>query len=236
MSVGLLVCSYNDMDLAEPMYNSLIDSMPDQYPYGLCVVDAGSTDGSVEFWQGKTELICAKNKEQLAELGGKPDDLRHLSRSLNLGARWLLRGGAEYILHIHPDMLFPQHGWVEKMVECHKQNPDIGKLAADWVSIHQEGNDRPGNQCPWLMPRAAVEQMWNQDGYLFDPNYVGIGGSEDWDLNARLIHAGWRVWITSEVVVEHEGMGTRSRNDTNQDALQNRRYYKTKWGTELPPV
>lgn len=234
MSVGILTCSYNDLDMAKGMYQSLLKSMPSGYAYGLCVVDAGSTDGSVEFWEGKTALIHAGNQEILDGLDAKGEDLKHLSRALNIGAEWLIRGEASYILHIHPDMLFPQHDWITTMVEYLQRNPDIGKLAADWT--HLNLGDREGNQCPWMMPTSVIQEVRDKYGYYFDPEFLGIGGSEDWDLNARLIQMGYRVTITSDVLVEHEGMGTRSRHDTNQDALHNRGYYVTKWGTHQSPV
>jgi len=237
MTVGLLICSYNDLELSKKMYPSLIKSMSSGIPYGIVVVDGGSTDGSIEFWKSKAPVICPDNHSLLNQLNANPEDLRHLSRSLNIGGKYLMGGGKySHILHPHPDMEFPQEGWVDVMVSYIKKQPEIAKLSADWD--HLRLGDREGNQCPWIMKTSVIEKIIKKDGYWFDPEFRGIGGSEDWDLNCRLINSGYRVTITSEAIVEHEGMGTRGQKgrDTNRDALHNRSYYVNKWGTHMSPV
>ena len=237
MTVGLLICSFNDLELSKVMYPSLVKSMPSHIPYGIVVVDGGSTDGSLEFWKSKAPVIHPGDSELLKRLNAEPGDLRHLSRSLNIGGKYLMASGEySHILHPHPDMEFPQEGWVDVMVKYLKKEPKIAKLSADWD--HLRMGDREGNQCPWIMPVSVIKEMIEDDGYWFDPEFRGIGGSEDWDLNCRLINKGYRVTITSDAIVEHEGMGTRGQKgrDTNQDALYNRGYYVSKWGTHMSPV
>jgi GT2 family glycosyltransferase len=200
------------------MYPTLVDCEGD---FELVCVDAGSSDGSLEYWKDKCYVITE-------------GDVKRLSVALNVGADYLIEKGHEYVLHIHNDMEFEQKDWINVMVEYLKREPDIAKLAADWD--HLRLGDREGNQCPWMMRSTLIKMVKEQDGYYFDPEFRGIGGSEDWDLNCRLIRRGYRVTITSDAIVKHEGMGTRSRMDTNQDALYNRHYYVKKWGTHQSPV
>ena len=248
MSVGLLVCSYNDRDLSEEMYPSLLASIQPESPpfgWGIVCVDAGSTDGSVDFWEGNCPVIHKDNMQLLGPgmLNMDGEDLKHLSKALNAGFKLMMLGDAEgkhkydYICHIHPDMKFPQANWLETLTKYMDDNPDVAKLAADYASLPESARtERPGNQCPWIMRVTAAQELIDDDGFIFDPGYIGIGGLEDWDINARLINLGYKVWITPTVVVEHEGMGTRKRHDTNADATANRKYYHEKWGAFSPPV
>ena len=128
MTVGLLICSYNDLDLSKKMYPSLVKSMSSGIPYGMVVVDGGSTDGSIEFWKSKAPVICPENDSLLRQLNAMPEDLLHLSRSLNIGCDYLINSGNySYILHTHSDMEFPKAGWVDIMINYIKKNPKIEK-------------------------------------------------------------------------------------------------------------
>lgn len=236
--VGLILTLCNDIDLIPGFYRSLVDSMPSGYSYGLMAVDGGSYDGSVEAMK-----TC--------EVRGPFADL---SRALNEGIRAylptskdvLIRKYGEmpnkvdafdYIGWIHPDMKFPVEGWLPKMVAYLKAHPEIGKLAPELSQFkdHPDLGDREGNQCPWVMPTHVLRKI-EKDHKWFDENFKGIGGMEDWDLNKRVMEAGYKVSIVHSIYVEHQGMGTRAKKDTNLDAIHNRRYFESKWGNANCPV
>jgi len=128
-------------------------------------------------------------------------------------------------------------GWLPKLVAHLKAHPEIGKLAPELTQYqnHPTLGDRDGNQCPWIMPTTALRKI-EKDHKWFDENFCGIGGMEDWDINKRIMAAGMKVSIVHSVVVEHTGMGTRAKKDTNLDALHNRRYFEQKWGNTQCPV
>ncbi len=234
--VGCIVTICNDAPLIPKWYESFSASMPERYAYGLLAVDGGSYDGSAEMM-----TWCEV-------FGPHPD----LSKSLNVGIKAYLTSSTqalirkygnvpnlidpfEYICWIHPDMEFPQKGWLPKLVAYLQAHPEVGKLAPDSDHI-QVNQDRDGNQCPWIMPTKVLRQIEMPDGTWFDENFVGIGGMEDWDINKRIVDAGYKVRITHDVIVKHPGMGTRALKDTNRDAVTNRAYYTKKWGTAVCPV
>jgi GT2 family glycosyltransferase len=227
--IGFLICSYNDLDLSEKMYPSLIQSINGDTNYMLVVVDAGSTDGTVEFWKSKCEVLQEKNKEQITEKYSKIKDCEffHLSVALNAGIEYLISNGCTHVTHIHPDMLFPEKGWVEEVVKFVNNNPKAGKTASEDVNIRQPTRG-PANQCPWTMSKACIEKHISVDGHVFDPRFIGIGGMEDHYLCRRQLMIGYCPMICGTSLVNHndgQGMGTRSRRDTNREAFYNRNLY-----------
>lgn len=239
--VGFLTVSYNDVQLSEKMYTSLVSSIAPLTAWGLQVVDGGSTDGSVKFWGSKSPLIGPAACDDMKVFYPKrvPEDYRSLAVCLNDGIDAFLRNpGINYICHIHPDMEFPEVGWSDKMVQHMKNNPDVAKLGVRIMGADDGAGDGPGNQCPWMMHRSVLEKLIEKDGYVFDEKYIGIGGYEDWDLARRLVAMNYKVWITNDTRVKHIGAGTRfgpGRN-TNREMSQNAAYYQQKWGTNKPIV
>lgn len=239
--VGFLVVSYNDLELSKKMYPSLVNSIPSNTPWGLQVVDGGSTDGSEKFWAGKCPIIGPSSFEEMRAFypNRKPEDYRSLAVCLNDGiASYLRNPSITHICHIHPDMEFPEVGWSEKMVQHMQKNQDIGKLSVRIAGADDGAGDSSGNQCPWIISRSVCEKLIEKDGFVFDENYIGIGGYEDWDLARRLVGMNYRVWITNDTRVKHVGAGTRfapGRN-TNPEMHHNAMVYQKKWGTNKPVV
>lgn len=238
--VGYLVVSYNDLALSEKMYPSLVTSIPANTPWGIQVVDGGSTDGSLKFWSSKSSIIGPNNEyREMFYKNRKDEDYRSLAVCLNDGISAFMRNPQiNYICHIHPDMEFPEEGWTNKMVEHMQKNQDVAKLGVRIMGADDGAGEGPGNQCPWMIHRSTIEKLLEKDGHVFDEKYIGIGGYEDWDLARRLVSMGQRVWITNDTRVKHIGAGTRfgpGRN-TNPEMHHNAMYYQQKWGTNKPVV
>lgn len=233
MGITFLVGSYNDLDLSKKMYPSLVASLDTltNFGWGLLCVDGGSTDGSIEWWSQRCPTISPKNDQLLRLLGRKGEDLQHLSVALNAGIEYALMGGADYVCHIHPDMLFPEKGWERELMNFIKRNPKAGKTAADDISI-KGGTRAPANQCPWMMSKEVIQKHIEVDGFVFDEAAIGIGGLEDHDLCRRQLLMGYAPVICGTSLVDHnggEGMGTRSRRDTNPEGFYNRHWYANKY-------
>jgi len=264
--VGLIMTTWNDCDAFSAAYDSLFRSMPSlatnggvPYGWGFCVVDGGS---------GPEELECIKDfcsRRTLALFGEAPD----LTDALNVGIKYFTGGSDGYPLSIklpyigwvHPDMLFPDLGWVPKLVKYLDDHPDVGKVSPivrrfdevpedlrkeggepfkAWLAQQmREDTERPGNQCPWIMPLRALKAVEMGKDMWFDPGYKGVANYDDWDLNRRLIDAGFKVMITPETIVIHEGMGTR-KTKTHEDNAplerHNAQYYFDKFGDSRCPV
>jgi GT2 family glycosyltransferase len=239
---GLILTTFDDIDISKPMYETLGSTLgPKDF---LVVVDGGSTDGSVEFWQTQHEVHTRASTNRAVE---------HLSVALNVGIEQCIKRHAEFICWIHADMKFNEDtDWLRKLISILIQRPEIGKIHPECVNdTHRAiGHERPGNSCPWVMRTSTlmkIDALRKGRGGLhsnralhehefFNEAYVGIGGREDWDLNNCVLDLDLEVLITPESIVWHEGMGTRKRRDTNQEAFANANLHQALHGTTGPRV
>jgi len=99
---------------------------------------------------------------------------------------------------------------------------------------------RPGNSCPWIIRKKALDELLIRDGCYFDEQYEYCGGYEDWDLNRRLIDNGHKVLITTKARVKHEGMVSRKKprkiSAYSNAGRANADRYTKKWGDTKCPV
>jgi hypothetical protein len=158
-------------------------------------------------------------------------DEQSLCESLNEGFSHFRERSFDYIGWIHPDMLFDDPEWLNGLLTELRCWPKVGKVCSANTRDPLPATMIDGHEQCYLIRRLALDEIG-----LFDEGYLGIGGYEDWDMNRRLINAGWRVVTTPRSLVYHVGMGTRSKRDTDADARANADYYFTKWGTREPPV
>jgi len=251
--IGFLLTTYNDIELSNNVYRSLVGSMPNGAIWSFAVVDGGSEDESVNFWTGHAPVIhpgedCALKHVMRVD----PDDLKHLSVALNVGIDYLLNRGAKYIAWIHADMEFPQEGWAHNLVKRIEEDRTIGKISPN-LSQQKTAEEREGNNCPWVIPAYVFDKIPEWRGYvhgdecdacprnnvcskIFCENYRGIGGYEDWDLNRILKEADMKVVISPVGWVVHEGMGTRAKTGKAEDTDFNANYYHRRFETWEPIV
>lgn len=249
-TVGIILTTFNDRPLLETMVPSLVASMPDRYQYAILAVDAGSTDGTIEYLQ--SQGIRSYGPHLPAHVWDWPTG--YLSQALNSSIKLYLyydedtqkfraKGYVGYLAWVHADMVFHEQGWLGKLVDILKADPTIGKLGPDnhdAPALPPEQRLRAGNQCPWIMPVDALMALWEKDGMFFDEQFVHCGGYEDWDLNRRLIGLGRKVLIANDVRITHQGMGSRTQEHAEtrgyHDAGRiNAGLYQNKWGDGKPP-
>jgi GT2 family glycosyltransferase len=239
---GLVLTTFNDLDISQKMYETLPGTLgPSDF---VVVVDGGSDDGSIEFWESDHEVLTEKNTHRA---------VKHLSVALNVGIERCIQRGAKLICWIHADMKFNEDKhWLETLIKMLHERPDIGKLHPECVNDQHraKGTERPGNNCPWVMKVSTmlrIDALRKERGgrhsnralhehEYFNEAYIGIGGREDWDLNNYVLDLGLKVLITPESVVWHEGMGTRKRRDTNPEANANAGLHQILHGTTGPRV
>lgn len=243
LACGIVLTTFNDLDISLKMLETLPQTMIQHDR--LFVVDGGSKDGGVDFWNRRYGPVFT------ADSTGKP--LHHLSVALNVGINAAIKERYQFVAWIHADMKFNEdERWLTKLIKKLHDDPSLGKVSPECVndSSRSIGPERPGNSCPWVMRSETllkIAAMRKQRGGLhskaplhenefFNERYVGIGGREDWDLNNFVIDLGLKVIITPDAVVWHEGMGTRKRRDTNAEAYHNADLHQRLHGTTGPRV
>lgn len=249
-TIGLLLTTFDDVDLSSKAWETLRNFVgPAQR---LVVVDGGSKDASVAFWNQQRSMWGDNGCIEVIDKSANGRDLKHLSHALNEGIQHIIQHGYEYVIWIHADMKFENADWIVKLLDRMENDPKMGKLHPfnynDERTDH--GPERPGNACPWIIRTKTLLEVheWrektgkrhrtkpSQHLEVFNEGYIGIGGYEDWDLNNVILELGYEVVITPISRVFHQGMGTRGRNDTTYCQRYNAGYYASIWGNAQPKV
>lgn len=234
---SFIITTFNDAERASKAFESLKRTIPAGETYRLVVVDAGSTQDQIDILNtniGSVEgpyknLSEALNAGIYLSLGYQPDG-SNIDEFKASGY-----SSVDHVFWIHTDCEFPEYDWAGKLCWCYDQSyPLFGRLGPATSNI--DGSDpnvsvlRGGNQCPWVFGKEALHAMIKEYGWVYNPEYINIGGYEDWDCGQRLLKLGYGFGICSLVDVWHEGMGTRKLRDTTVDQIYNGNLYHKLWG------
>jgi glycosyltransferase involved in cell wall biosynthesis len=221
--VGLLLLTHNDSENLIPMLKSLEETL--DYPTVIHHIDMGSNDMSAELVES---WACqCKNPNLVDCTTERWNSLYSLAMTQNEGFKKLMaRQECDLIGWIHPDMLYAP-GWLSELVATIQSHPEIGKICS--FNTREGGPNfegiAEGQEQAYVIQRGILFQIG-----LFDEDFIGIGGYEDWDMNNRIRREGLKVAITSKSLVWHKGMATRERRDTSEEQMHNRGVYYKKWG------
>lgn len=222
--VGLILLVHNDEEWLPDCLKSL--ALTHTYPqFEVLAIDLASTDKSLEYLNAYKELI----EMQVFET----DSLLSLTECLNFGLdHFRVRHDIQYIGWIHPDMRFDDPSWLTNLWKELQDHPKIGKICAANTNYSIVDDLISGHEQCYIIRKDIVNKVG-----LFDENFVGIGGYEDWDYNRRILnHDGYKIMTTNKARVWHKGMGTREKRDTTQEQIANGQYYESKWGDIKCPV
>ena len=224
--VALILLVTNGEEYLEDCLSSLAKTTG--VTFELFVINQASTDRSGEILKRYSEIIPMV----LIEVEEFPEEGFSICKTQNYALNhYRRREDTPLIGFIHNDMRFDQPEWLEKLCRVMEANPKIGKLCAANSRDPLPKELIPGHEQAFIMRRDVVNKVG-----LFDVNYVGIGGYEDWDYNRRILnHDNHTVCITPEAQVYHYGMGTREKLDTTAEQIANANYYAQKWNTSNAP-
>jgi glycosyltransferase involved in cell wall biosynthesis len=227
-SVGLVLLAKDDAALLPGMFESLRAT---HGQFDVAMIDIGSTDDT-------QQLLAQAASESLTGFAGTTLSVVRLlpatatlCEALNAGFRWFRDQRYDFIGWIHPDMRFEDPAWLAGLLHELHCWPRLGKVCAANTRDRLPDEITDGQEQCYLVRTSVLDEIG-----LFDEGYVGIGGYEDWDMNRRIVNAGYRVVITPRAQVFHEGMATRSRRDTTAEQVANAEYYERKWGSRDPVV
>lgn len=217
--VGLVLLAKDDDGFLPGMFESLART---HGVFDLAMFDIGSSDD--------THRMLVEVTSPRYSLSVLPAETS-LTEALNRGFRWFLDRGYDYIGWIHPDALFDEPDWLVGLLHEFRCWPKVGKVCAANTRDKIPEQMIEGHEQIYLMRASVLREVG-----LFDESFVGIGGYEDFDMNRRVLNAGYRCVITPRSRVYHLGMGTRSRRDTTADQIANANTYACKWGNTDAPV
>lgn len=215
MKVDIIIPAYNNLAYTQKALWSI--EAHTAAPYGLIIVDNGSTDGTSEYLWG-LKLIYDSLPIALQKKAG----LHIITNETNLGFaravnQGIKAGEAPYVVLLNNDVEVPQ-GWLETLIQAMEANLRIGvmgvlstaKTQATWEGRFWDARfGREGvriiagyflGQLPYscvILRRQALDDVG-----LLDEEFFLYG--EDDDLNIRLIKAGWKLALHTDVTVKHE--------------------------------
>jgi hypothetical protein len=228
---GVILTTHNDIDLAEKALTNLIKANEQDHIY-VSLVDGNSKEEELS----KLYNITKSTPNSIIAL-----DQKNLSDALNKGYTLCLEQDCPYIFWVHQDMRFPYKNWCKQLIFCYEfcwERIGLARLGPGTRNIDGSCPSMPlrgGNQCPHVMSATFLKEFKDRWGYIYNPEYINIGGMEDWDMGQRIIQMGYGFGICSLVDVWHEGMGTRKLRDTNADAIYNKNVYYNHWKTWEQP-
>jgi len=221
MVAGLILTVYGEeSSLAIEALESLFRTQ--DYPIQLVIVATNVTEAAVN----RLKKHSQTKYYRLLTFAGK----KSLTFCLNRGILYYLENfpTINYIGWIHPDMEFSKP-YIATLIKRLEKDPSIGKISPNNSRDGWQEERQANEQC-WIIPRRVFHEVG-----LFDENFSI--GYEDWDLNRRVINAGYRCIVTPDAEVYHAGMVTRAReNTTSREVMEkNAHYYMTKWGDTNAP-
>ncbi len=232
---SFVLTTFNDSERAIHSLESLKKTIPEDTKYNTVIVDAGSSKeqldqlyqytNGIERWPYEVSILLAR---------------KHLSHALNDGFDRAIVDGADHVFWIHTDCEYHDYDWAGKLCWVYDNLfPLFGRLGPATRNIDNSDPSvsvlRGGNQCPLVFGKEVIKELINTYGWVYNPNYVNIGGYEDWDCGQRLLKLGYGFGICSLVDVWHEGMGTRKLRDTTADQQYNGNLYHKLWNTWNQP-
>jgi glycosyltransferase involved in cell wall biosynthesis len=247
--VGFFMPVYKCKDLMIKAIKSLVLSMPENYPFGLIVVDGGSGDQTIQWcrengitcvgqhtpgWRWKTNGLCFETPNACIEtlLGPFDNDRKEYEQ----GHKY------SHICWLHSDMTFPENGWMQKLVEIYDADPEIGILGPctdQYKGMPQEFKE--GNVAPFIISTEIMAEHHAKHGWFYPPEMYFCVGYCDWAMHQRFMELGYKSLIYRDIFVNHPMMGTREiiyrtdRPERDKAWRHNEKYYKEKYNTNNDP-
>lgn len=240
----------DDADQLVASYKSLLACTPSNLHFKVIVVDGGAN--SPEDIQKVQHEVCT---EVIRQPDGTP--YYDLSSALNEGIyrsigythenikNLVIDGGAalDHVVWCHSDMMFYQFDWITKLCQIYDHLwPLVGRLGPSTSNIdgglqllNEEQYLVHSNNCPWVMGSEYIKMMIQKRGFVYDPDFIRIGGVEDHCAWFDILEMGMFVCVTPLVDVVHLGAGVRFLRDTNADQMHNREVMLKKYGRDIFP-
>lgn len=238
---SIIILTHNQMYLTALCLESIRRHTPESYE--LIVVDNGSTDGTVPYLLGLSDLVFIRNEQNLG-----------FAEGCNQGYE---KATGDAILFLNNDTIVTP-GWLSRMLKSLYSRDDIGMTGP--VSNYVSGPQQIPVDYKSLseMDNFALKHAAQNDGLTFEvrrivgfcmlvkrqvleevgcfDNLYGLGNYEDDDLCLRVIHSGYRIQIAYDSFVHHFGhmtMALLQESTLNELLVVNKEKARQKWGGEI---
>jgi len=210
------------------------------------VVDNGSTDGTLEFWNSIPGVRLIANEENKGFAAGtnqgmlqaKGDYILLLNNDTIVTPNWL----STLFAPLHRDSSIGIVGPVSDNIAPIQKIPDVERPSLKNLDAYalQRQHDLAGSGfyahrligfC-MLFHRGLLDRIGGFDERYFPGNF------EDDDFSIRARISGKNLWVAQDVFIHHAGQGTFRSNRINyqRSALVGAENFREKWSVELSPL
>lgn len=161
---SIIIVTHNNLHYTKQCLESII-RITDYHPYELILVDAHSTDGTLEYLNSKPEVKLVKLEKNYP-----------YSYSLNKGIQ-VAKG--EYLCFMNNDTIAVEPKWLKILIECLEKDVKIGiagpRLCNEDLSITRTREHKliEGNQLPrYILPDGRHVPIWSPDNTITPCTYV----------------------------------------------------------------
>jgi GT2 family glycosyltransferase/Flp pilus assembly protein TadD len=237
LKVSIIILAINKREYTQKCVESIQKNVKQNYE--LILVDNGSSDDTLSYFQSVNGAVVVANKTNLGVAAG-------WNQGLEIAT-------GEFVLILNNDTLVGPNA-IENMVRALQNHPntamvaprsnaiagpqvvanftaksekEIYKAAKEWQKEHDHASwefSRIKGFC-MLMPRSIVQEVG-----LFDERF-GIGNFEDDDYSCRLRQAGYQIRVADDSFVFHYGSVSfgQAGIDWNQQMITNQTLFEEKW-------
>jgi GT2 family glycosyltransferase len=220
--LSIVIGTRNRLGILQKCLESLIGKI--NFKHEIIVVDAGSTDGTIEYLENVSEINLVKDGKPI----GQARSLNQIFKTLN----------STYICWLSDDNVVLE-GMLDLSVSILEQNLDIGMVALKVKDVLG-----PFTEAPYIGGIANFTnilncnqglirtQLMRQIGY-FDEAFRDYG--IDADLTTKVLLTGYKVVYTKEVAILHYrdhvfAPGAFDAEERSRRQEQGNKLYKDKYG------
>lgn len=197
VDLSVVIGTYNRHEILIKCLDALIDRI--KASHEIIVVDAGSTDGTLEYLEKLSGIRLIKDEKRI----GQAQSLNRVFKTLK----------NKYVCWLSDDNII-QGGMLDVAVNILERNPDIGLVGLKVRDITGPYSSSPYLGGIWpsgvlncnqgMLPTKLMQQLGGFDEHFRD---YGI----DADLTTRVLLMGYKVVFTKSVAIhhyrDHEGPG-----------------------------
>lgn len=217
--VSIIILTYNSSRFIEGLLKSLTKTKNAE----ILVVDNHSKDDTVKLAKKFENIKVIETGENLG-----------FAKGINFGAR---QAEGKYLLFINPDTQL-KSGDISSLVTIFTSHDKVGVVGGKLIDRNGTSEKSCGTYFGFIESLAIATGLDELTGVRYSPDkiskvdfvsggfmmvdaklFFGLGGFdekffmyvEDMELCYRVKKSGYQVYFTPEVVVEHEGQGSSSR-------------------------
>ena len=138
---SIIIVTHNNLKYTKLCLES-INRITDYHPFELIIVDANSTDGTLEYLSSMPEVRLVRLEKNYP-----------YSYSLNRGIQ-VAKG--EYLCFMNNDVIIVQPKWLKTLIECASSDPRIGIVGPRLCHQELANSTGRGQKHAYILPEGAI--------------------------------------------------------------------------------